>query len=225
MLAFVLPVAFVALVLGKTRALATVVAIGLAVFSVALAVETSIPQHKGTQRSVSARQITENVMSIFGEGGDLTEGTKKFREDWWKIIIDDTVHGPHFWTGRGFGLNLAEADGAPGISEEGPPNRSPHSVHMTILARAGIPGLALWTLFLVSWLALLASARAAARRRGQTEWAGLFLFIACYGTSIVINASFDVALEGPTVGIWFWCLVGFGIGSVMVYRCQAAYVS
>jgi hypothetical protein len=23
-------------------------------------------------------------------------------------------------------------------------------------------------------------------------------------------------------GIWFWCLFGFGIGSVMVYRAQGA---
>ena len=36
--------------------------------------------------------------------------------------------------------------------------------------------------------------------------------------AILINASFDVALEGPMQGIWFWCLVGFG--SVMVYLAQ-----
>jgi len=38
--------------------------------------------------------------------------------------------------------------------------------------------------------------------------------------SIIINAAFDVALSGPVQGIWFWCLMGFGIGSVMVYRCR-----
>ena len=35
-----------------------------------------------------------------------------------------------------------------------------------------------------------------------------------------MNASFDVALEGQMQGIWFWCLFGFGVGSVMVYRAQ-----
>jgi hypothetical protein len=34
----------------------------------------------------------------------------------------------------------------------------------------------------------------------------------------VINASFDVALEAPMQGIWFWCLIGFGIGTTMIYR-------
>ena len=41
--------------------------------------------------------------------------------------------------------------------------------------------------------------------------AGLFLFTGRYAMSFVINATFDVALEGPMQGIWFWCLVGFGI--------------
>jgi peptidoglycan/LPS O-acetylase OafA/YrhL len=59
-----------------------------------------------------------------------------------------------------------------------------------------------------------------ARRRGQTDWAALFLFIACYAMAIVINATFDVTLEAPMQGVWFWCLIGLGIGSVMVYRAQ-----
>jgi hypothetical protein len=33
----------------------------------------------------------------------------------------------------------------------------------------------------------------------------------------LINASFDVALEGPMLGIWFWCIIGLGIGSSMLY--------
>ena len=78
----------------------------------------------------------------------------------------------------------------------------------------------LWGLLVASWLVMLARAVLTARRRGQTEWAGLFLFIGCYASSFMINATFDVALEGPMQGIWFWCLIGFGIGSVMIYRCQ-----
>jgi hypothetical protein len=91
---------------------------------------------------------------------------------------------------------------------------------MTILARAGVPGAALWTALLASWFAMLASAVLTARRRGHAQWAGLFLFIACYVASMIINATFDVALEGPMQGVWFWSMIGFGIGSVMVYRHQ-----
>src|SRR5690606_398058 len=61
-----------------------------------------------------------------------------------------------------------------------------------------------------------------ARRRKEDWWANLFLFIACYVAAILVNASFDVALEGPMLGIWFWALLGLGIGSTMTYRYSAA---
>src|SRR5204863_8503058 len=117
-------------------------------------------------------------------------------------------------------LNLAEADRFRTTDSNRPPLRSPHDVHMTILARAGVPGAVLWILLLVSWFAMMMRALLTARRRAELEWAGLFLFIGCYVMAIIINATFDVALEGPMQGIWFWCLFGFGIGSVMVYRMQ-----
>jgi hypothetical protein len=120
-------------------------------------------------------------------------------------------------------LNLANADGFwDGDHPDLPALRSPHNAHMTILARAGVPGLALWLLVLGSWLGMLMNAMLTAGRRGQTDWANLFLFIGCYVIAIIINASFDVALEGPMQGIWFWCLFGFGVGAVMVYRVQPA---
>ena len=59
------------------------------------------------------------------------------------------------------------------------------------------------------------------RRRGDVEWSNLFNFIACYGVAILINSSFDVALEGPMLGLWFWCLFGMGISSVMIYRVRS----
>ena len=102
------------------------------------------------------------------------------------------------------------------------PTRSPHNVYMTLFARAGVPGVVLWSLVLISWGGMMLRAMLVARTRGHKQWADLFLFVICYLTSILINAFVDVTLEGPMQGIWFWCLFGFGIGSVMVYRAQAA---
>lgn len=59
-----------------------------------------------------------------------------------------------------------------------------------------------------------------AQSRGDRQWYNLFLWIGCYLLAIVIDATFDVALEGPMLGIWFWCLFGFGIGTTMVYRAM-----
>jgi prepilin-type processing-associated H-X9-DG protein len=221
------PVVFAMLMLGRLRLLVTAMLAVTGVFAVLLTVESTFTQDNiaegRSQRVVSAHQIIKNAQSIVGDSGEENvEGTKRWRLDWWDTIISDTIYGPHFWTGRGFGLNLAYADGHAGPEERGAPTRSPHNVNMTLLARAGVPGLVLWLLLLISWSGMMLRAMLGARARGHKQWADLFLFVFCYLTSILINAFVDVTLEGPMQGIWFWCLFGFGIGSVMVYRAQTA---
>ncbi len=229
-LAVLVPVVFAMIMLGRLRSMLTTLVVGLGIFGLLYAAEATFTQYEeakdSIERPVSAHQIVENAKSIVGQSGQQTEGTKKWRLDWWDVIINDTFHGPSFWTGRGFGLNLADADG---FRESGdpknlrPPTRSPHNAQMTLLARAGVPGVVLWSLVLISWGGMMLRAMLAARARGHKQWAELFLFVICYVTSIIINATFDVTLEGPMQGIWFWCLFGFGIGSVMVYRAQPAH--
>jgi hypothetical protein len=226
-LAVVVPVTIAMLALGRYRLLLATVVVTVGTFAALLTIESALGQYEEAKdsidRPVSAHQIVENAMSIIGQAGHQTEGTKRWRLNWWDIIINDTIHGPNFWTGRGFGLNLADADGFAGTSDRHnprPPTRSPHNAHMTMLARAGIPGLVLWTLVLVSWFATMTRATLTARARGHDRWAELFIFVFCYEAAILINATFDVTLEGPMQGIWFWCLFGFGLGSVMIYRAQ-----
>src|ERR1700722_3426006 len=229
MLSVVLPVTFAMLMLGRFRLMLTTLGVGLAIFAALLTLESIFGEHneakQSWERPVSAHQIVENAMSTIGQSGQQGEGTKKWRERWWDTIIQDTIHGPNFWTGRGFGLNIAEEDGFAGpdrgaTGENRALTRSPHNVYMTLLARSGVPGLVLWALVLVSWFGMMMKALLTARARGHKQWADLFLFIGCYAAAIVINATFDVVLEGPVRGIWYWCLFGFGVGSVMIYRAQ-----
>jgi hypothetical protein len=229
MLAVVLPVLFAMLVLKRFRLMLATVAGGAVLLAALFMLESAFGDYieaKGSiHRPISAHQIVENAVSIVGQAGQQSEGTKQWRLNWWDIIVNDTIHGPNFWTGRGFGINLAEADGAASADDPRdpkPPTRSPHSAHVTILARVGVPGLVLWTLVLSSWFGMLVAAMLTARIRGHKKWADLFLFIGCYAAAIVLNATFDVALEGPMQGVWFWCLFGFGAGSVMVYRARAS---
>jgi hypothetical protein len=230
-LAVIVPVTITMLVLGRYRLLLTTVVAAVSIFAALLALEATFGEYEENDsrdswaRPVSAHQIVDNAKSIIGQSGEHREGTTRWRLNWWDIIINDTIHGPNFWTGRGFGINLADADGFGGTGHPRnphPPLRSPHNAHMTLLARAGIPGVVLWALVLVSWFGMLMRAMLTARARGHKDWANLFLFIGCYAAAIVINATFDVVLEGPMQGIWFWCLFGFGIGSVMVYRVYGA---
>ena len=116
-------------------------------------------------------------------------------------------------------MNLALADGyMVGQELEGPPLRSPHNAHMSMLARGGVPGLLLWAATCLTWFGALFHSMLLARRAGEHDWANLFLWIACYGMACIVDATFDVALEGPMLGIWFWSIYGLGIGATMVYR-------
>jgi hypothetical protein len=225
-LAVIVPVTIAMLALGRYRLLLSIMVVAVGIFAALLTLESTFGEFEeakdSIERPVTAHQIVENAKSIIGQSGAQTEGTKRWRLSWWDIIINDTIHGPNFWTGRGFGINLADADGFAGTDwrHQRPPTRSPHSVHMTLLARGGVPGAVLWALVLVSWFGMLTRAILTARARGHERWVELFLFVVCYEIAILINATFDVTLEGPMQGIWFWCLFGFGVGSVMIYRAQ-----
>jgi O-antigen ligase len=170
-----------------------------------------------TERRASPAQIVENLKSIFVSSGAQTESTKVWREQWWAVIMEKTLHGPYFWSGRGYGPNLAEEDGF-GNRHSERPLRSPHNSHLTLLARGGVPGLTLWASFLAIWFGTIGFAAWRARRSGSLAASNLLVFAASYVLACAVNAAFDVALEAPMQGIWFWCVIGFGSGTAMVYR-------
>ena len=180
-------------------------------------INPSIPIGDG-RREISFEQLSANVTSIVSDRekkGDLDD-TKTWRLQWWTRIVEYTVYGDYFWTGRGFGVNLATADGFQ-VWEDAS-LRSPHNGHMTILARTGVPGLALWVLVHLSWALAMTNAALSARRRGLRVWAGLFVFLLAYWLAFLVNASFDVYLEGPMGGVWLWSVMGVGLGAAWVYR-------
>jgi hypothetical protein len=218
MLACLIPIGIAAILGRQLRRFVPVLLAGAMLFASAYIGGIEIVTPNG--RSMGPRQMIENIESIVGTSdAENLDGTKTWRLRWWQAITGYTIHGPYFWTGKGSGINLAEADGfVVGTELGGAPLRSPHNAHLTILARNGVPGLALWAITIAAWFTILFRGMAIARRRGHTRFANLFLWIACYGASFLIDASFDVALEGPMLGIWFWCLFGFGIASTMIYH-------
>lgn len=218
MLACLLPIGVAAAAGGQLRRLMMILLISGALLTLAYVAGLEIVTSSG--RSIGPQQLIDNAESIIGTSdAENLDGTKMWRLNWWRTITGYTFDGRFFWSGKGSGINLAEADGfVVGTEAGGPPLRSPHNGHLTILARYGVPGLVLWTMTITAWFGILFASIIAARRRGHLWFANLFLWVACYGASILIDASVDVALEGPMLGIWFWCLVGFGTASTMIYR-------
>jgi hypothetical protein len=178
-------------------------------------------QMPNRERDISFAQVMDNLASVAGtsQSGDLDD-TKEWRLEWWGDILDYTVNGEYLWTGKGFGVNLADDDGYQ-VEEDGS-LRSPHNAHLTMLARAGLPGLVLWLLVPLSWGCALARGYVQSRLAGQDTWAGVFLFLLAYGLAFLVNSTFDVFLEGPMGGIWYWTIYGVGLAAVWVYRYEPA---
>lgn len=171
----------------------------------------------GRTQDVSLRQLGQNVVSVFGETGDTSlDGNKDFRLEWWKDIVGYTVNGPYFWTGKGFGINLADDDGR--TVDAAGSLRAPHNTHMTVLARMGVPGFVAWVVLQLAFaLSLLAAARRA-QRAGAVFWARVDGWLFVYWLSMMVVTMFDPYLEGPQGGIWFWCVFGLGLAALRLQR-------
>jgi hypothetical protein len=184
---------------------------GLAVFLIlGFSVVNTSWEISERNRDLSPDQIITNLKSIGGgSGNDALDGSRQWRLAWWDRIMDYTIHGERFWTGKGFGINLADADGFQVTDDRS--LRSPHNAHLMLLARAGVPGAVLWLLLQGAFAVGMLRAYMRARRAGLEWWARMAVWVLAYWLAFLVNGSFDVFLEGPPGGIWFWSIVGLGI--------------
>jgi len=178
------------------------------------------PANDQVGRSLTGAQLLQNVESVIAPSPNLEDGTREWRIAWWNEILNYTLFGPYFWSGKGFGINLADADGFQVLQDDS--LRSPHNSHLTILARMGLPGLAIWALLQGLFGSKLLCAVIRARRRGDDWWQRVDSWILAYWLAFLLNAAFDVYLEGPQGGIWFWSVVGFGMASLALQRERSA---
>ncbi len=186
---------------------------------VLLAVSFDVEVMTERGRVISPETVVVAFQSILDSSVSESDydGTRDWRLRWWRDIVDYTVFGPYFWTGKGYGVNLATADGYQVWEDES--LRSPHNGHLTVLARSGVPGAVVWLVLNLAWATALLTASRKRRREGRMAWATLDLWLLVYWLAFVINGSFDVFFEGPQMGIMYWCLLGF---SVTALRLQAS---
>ncbi|NGM24202.1 O-antigen ligase family protein [Roseomonas stagni] len=174
----------------------------------------------GDRREVSGGQIASNFLSIFNFGASAAQSELVsnivWRLDWWQAIVEDTLFGDLIWTGHGFGLNLATFYGFQVDVEES--LRSPHNGSVTFLARAGVPGLLLWLAVPATLFVGLVRSSRRMRAMGFGGMERLNGWVLAYLAAALVNATFDVYLEGPQGGIWFWSVVGLGLGALSLQR-------
>ena len=147
-------------------------------------------------RSVGFEQITNNFSSIVGGTTDATsENNVVWRLVWWAKIIDYSFTSPNFFIGKGLGMNLAADDDIITLDDS---LRSPHNFHLNIMSRFGVLLFMIWMYFLIQIIKPLFKKQLQGRR----------LLIGCILLAFLINASFDVFLEGPMGAFPFWTWLG-----------------
>jgi hypothetical protein len=217
-LSFCIGISLLVILYPKRRKLAVLTAVTLLVgtCSAVLDLRLQLPR---SPRELSGEAVIQTLVSVYGDtGDDVYEATKRWRLEWWRKIWDYTWNGERFWSGKGFGINLADEDGF--VLDASHSLRSPHNSHMTFLARAGVPGAVLWIWTQVFWAILVLRQYFRARRRSDVRWAKLFLFLFVYWGAFIVSAAFDVFLEGPMAGIWFWTIFGIGTAAAWIYQNQ-----
>jgi O-antigen ligase len=172
-------------------------------------------------RAIGPVQFLENIKGIFQQTGNpMLDQSRLGREEVWDKIIDYTVFGPYFWTGKGYGINiLADADfKTDDNNPNDPPARSPENAHLNFLARSGVPGFLLWMGLQLAWAASLLRAHVFAQRTGRRRTSGIMAFLLAYWTVFMVQAAVSVIFEGPQGGIWFWTIFGVGAAAARIVR-------
>ncbi len=173
-------------------------------------------------RTISPAVIAEELQSIFVDRSYnyALVGTKHWRLDFWRSIIADSTRDlPTVVFGVGNGPNLAAMHNF--VSEyEGQLRalRSPHSVELTVYARFGLLGFLLWTAVHVHFFR---SVLVAIRITGSHQLTDLHLALwasLVYVSMALVNASFDVMLEGPQTAVWYWFMIGAGLAIARMTR-------
>ena len=147
-------------------------------------------------RTIGLEQIKDNFGSILGAGVNVnSENNVTWRLIWWAKIIDYSFSPSGIFIGKGLGMSLADSDGILSLDDE---LRSPHNFHLNIMARFGVILFFVW----MYWIYLMMNPVF------KKQLGTLSLAISCIIMAFLLNASFDVFLEGPMGAFPFWTWVG-----------------
>ncbi len=180
------------------------------VLIIALPIYMSTKVKDKTQgRDVGVSQLKDNITSMVKPGSEKNglNDNVIWRLVWWGKIVDYTFAGEYFIAGKGLGVNLSEDDD---IAMEDDSLRSPHNFHLNILARFGVPIFFLW----LYWLSLILS------EFKNKKLSSEYLTYLCILLAFLVNASFDVALEGPMSAFPFWLMMGILFVSQTFYSSE-----
>ncbi len=187
----------------------------------ALDLDLNLMRGMVSTRTVIERQVS--ILNVFASDTsvrDENDNTVIWRTIWWQALWDEAVDNPRIMAiGRGYGPDLRASveNKRTAIlnweqnADQGRPVRSPHSIAMTILARSGVAGLALWLSLLAVCLGQIARATIVSRRAGKRDDELFGIWLSTYLVAILVVSLFGVVLESPAGAIPFFFLLGLSL--------------
>jgi hypothetical protein len=208
--------------------LSTVVGMGLvAAVAIGLDLKVSLGGSESS-RNISVQQVAANAISIVQPGkSDASDSgalgsNVTWRQDYWSGILADARSPEFLLTGQGFGFALAYKYGLADPDDPDAVLRSAHNSHLTVLARVGYPGLALWLSFFAVWTLTMLGFMARRRSRSWASPVRVVAWLTGGALGFVLHSFFDPAMDGPMVGIWVWSLVGLAVAHAASARLPGA---
>lgn len=152
-------------------------------------------------------------LSFFGahirsmSGAEDTPGSSvQSRFDW----VDEAMEHFHAHPilGEGFGQPLLTD-----VDDNGAVTRMPHNSSLTILARLGIVGFAIWLVFHLSLIGTFLYALLR-KRQGNRQFHDLVLWLFLFYILFMIASFVEAPFEFPSAAVRFYVLMGFAVGLI-----------
>jgi hypothetical protein len=165
--------------------------------SLLVAAGSLLPTTTAGSQLLSGLGVTEAVTDTDISG----LGTVQARQTAWRLVIDYNADNHGQLTGLGFGPDYLFDSGARVPLGGSIHLRSPHNYLLSVYARLGLLGLALFCLLIV------AAVRAAVASRTAAASEEVVAFAACYFAAVLVTALVGVELESPFCAVpFYWCV-------------------
>jgi hypothetical protein len=182
------------------------------------------PSEQSSEESEESRTPVVGALENSFDTSTTENFNSRWRLEFWKYLLRQSVHDPVFGVGFGTPSHVrwqgTVHDGRTGDPLNEQDVTGPHNSFVNMLYRAGAPALlALLVLMLVAVIKLVPIAW---RNAGESRALAIWLLAGLVITSI--EASLNVALEGPFMGIFFWAVLGLGLLTPVILQSTSPVV-
>ena len=169
------------------------------------AVDTTTPPAVDTTTPTVTAAIRESFDPTSPSG---MNANVRWRISYWKFVIEESAERPLLGTGFGHAANFRWSnilyDARVGNAADPNDVTPPHNSFLNVLYRTGLLGFI--PLVTLVGVALWRTAREL-RRPLSRERRALLVGLACLLAFVLVIANFNVALEGPYMGMFFWTIL------------------